>query len=151
MPTLTLAAICDGITTTLAAAPGIVRAQSFDELTEDYPDLPLLQVYWEGLDTDARADNDDRSSFGAGVRVTEVEIRCDVPCRQRSHLDEDMAEVVAIADALCTTLETQDRKAYFGVAGIKGFRWSMRRVNFERGDPLVVYPGLRLTLFVRVF
>lgn len=146
----TVAEICDAITTTLGATTGINRSQSYDELTEDFPDLPLLQVYPESADTDSQALNNDRLSFRAARRITDIEIICDIPCRQRSQLGEDMSAMVTITDAVIATLEAQTT-TLFGNTDIKGFHWRWERVIFARGNPEIAYVGVRFTLTIKTF
>ena len=145
---ITLAQICDAVKTTLGAATGIAKSQSYSELTEGIEDLPLLQVYPQAGETDI-AGSGDRTTFRAGVRQAEVLIHCDVLCRQRSHIDEDMAKTVEMVEAVQVVLEAQDVKPYFGLAGIKGYHWRWERVIFPYAG--VEYFGARFFLTVRVF
>lgn len=148
---ISITQMCDHVKETLGLAEGIMRAQSIGDLTEDYPDLPLMQVYWENSETDVMGGTADRSTFRGGVRVNETQVTVDVPCRQRSHIDEDITAVTEIADAIIDILDAQNVKPYFGLAGIQGFRWRCERVNFSRGDPNIIYPGLKFTIWLRVF
>ena len=149
--------LCNDIATTLGAAASINRVQGPAALSEDSPDLPMLQCYPVSGDTDAGntasagSGANDRTTFRAGVRVTETLLRVDIPCRQRSHLAEDMAAVVGIAQEVQDLLEAQKTKPYFGNATIKGFRWRWEYVNFQRGQQEIVYPGCRFDIYVRQF
>ncbi len=149
---ITIAQICNAIESTLGAATGISRSQSYDELTEGLPpgDLPLLQVYPETGEADV-AGATDRSTFRAGVRQTELVIVADLYARQRSHIGEDMAALVDGVDAVIDVLEAQDTKNYFGLAGVQAVRWRFERVTFVYGDPQLPYVGARFYLTVRVF
>jgi hypothetical protein len=148
--TVLVSEICDGIATTLGAATGIVVHQSYDELTEGWQDVPMLQCYPESGEVNALSDGS-QNTFRGGSRVHRMNIWVDVPCRVRSHIDEDMAAVVTILDALTAVMDAQKIKPYFTVPEIQGFHWTWTRVNFSRGDPAVVYPGIRLIIIVTVF
>lgn len=145
--------ICDAIAQTLSGASGLKAVESFSALKEAIPDCPVLRVYPEAAEGDVTAVNNDRASFRGGVRVQEVEIVCDVPCRQRSDLAEDSKATVEMADQLMDILEQQDTKPYFGLAGINGFRWRWERTVFMvgAGDGAVAHLGIRLRIFCRIF
>jgi hypothetical protein len=150
MTSITLAQILDAVEGTLATAPTLARSMSYDELTEGINDTPLLQVYPEAGDQDPTTAND-RTTFTAGVRQTNITINCDYYAQQRKHLGEDMAALVDGIDAMTNLFEAQDTKPYFGLIGIKAFHWSWQRVIFDYGDPAIVYVGARFTLLIRVF
>jgi hypothetical protein len=147
---ITLAQVVDAIETTLGAAVTVARSESYDELTEGIHDLPMLQVYPEAGSQDP-AGGTERTSFQAGVRQTEFTIHADYYARQRRDIGEDMNALVAGIDALQDVLEAQDTKPYFGLDGIRGFRWSWNRVVFVYGDPQMGYVGARFVVVVRVF
>lgn len=153
MPSITYGQVCDAVATTLGAAAGLVRVESFDELREGLNDLPVLRVWPEAAEGDSFSGRNDRTTFRGGSRVQEAEIVCDVPCRQRSQLDEDSQATVELADQLVTILEAQDTKPYFGLAGIKGFRWRWERTVFQvgTGDGMTQYLGLRLRIWCTLF
>jgi len=148
--TVLVSEICDGIATTLGSATGIVKAQSYDELTEGWEDVPMLQVYPESGEVDVLGDGS-QSTFRGGSRVTETLIHADVVCRQRSHLDEDMAKVVEMQEAVQSVLFDQHTRPYFGDGGIKGWRSRWEVVSFPRGDPQVTYLGVRFFVYLRWF
>jgi hypothetical protein len=150
MTTITLGQILDAIKTTLATAPTLARAMSYDELTEAIPDTPLLQVYPESGDQDPSG-NADRTTFKAGVRQTELVIHADYYAKQRANLGEDMGLLVDGIDAMTTIFEAQDAKPYFGLDGIKAFHWAWTRVLFDYGQSGVNYVGARFVITVRVF
>ena len=152
MGILTIAEICDAIDTTLGAATGISRSQSYDELTEGVHagDLPLLQIYPDSGEADIESGTD-RSTFRAGIRQTQFIIVADLYARQRSHIGEDMHALVDSIDAIIAVLEAQDTKDYFGQDGIQAFRWRFERVTFMYGDPQIPYVGARFYLTIRVF
>lgn len=151
MTTITLAQIMDAVEATLATAPTLARSQSFDDLSEGINDTPLLQVYPESWTQDAVHTGTDRTTFQGKVRQTEFVVNVDYYAQQRKHIGEDMAELVAGADALIAIFEAQDKKPYFGLMGIQAFHWIAQRVTFEYGDPAIKYVGYRVTLTVRVF
>ena len=154
---VTILAVCNGVEATLAPLiTGLARSQSMDELTEDYPDLPLMQVYWTGDDTDPNSVNNDRTTFGKHVSVTERVVNVDLIVRQRSQLGEDMAAVAANGELLIAALDAQTASPLFGVAGCKGLSYRVEYVTFQRGGSseggqAVLYVGVRAILTVRIF
>jgi len=148
--TVTLVQINDALTTTLATATGISVSQSYNELTEGIPvgDMPLLQVYFENLDCDPDVGTE-RRSFQGAIRTKVILFHADVFCRQRSNIGEDMAKVLETTDAIVDVLETQNRKAYFDLHGIKALDWRADRVTFDYAG--VLYAGIRFYITVYVF
>ncbi|RPI52770.1 MAG: hypothetical protein EHM56_08005 [Chloroflexi bacterium] len=144
--------ICDAIETTLAAATGLARSESYDELSEGMQDTPALQVYPESGSQDA-ATSTDRSTFRAGLQQEEAVIHADLYARQRSHIGEDMSSLVTMIDAMRAVLKAQKTGDAFGLAnkGIKACTWSWQRVTFTYGDPGVHYIGARFTIRLRMF
>ena len=147
---ITYAQICDAIALTLSAATTTPRTESYNELTEGIPDVPLLQVYPERAEQDPSG-NTDRTTFRAAVRQTVITIHADYYAHQRAHIGEDMAALVAGIDAITDEFEKQDSKPLFGLVDIQAFSWSWQRVTFEYGDPLQRYVGARFIITVRVF
>lgn len=148
---ITLAQICDAVTTTLGEATGLDFTQSYDELTEGMNDTPTLQVYPQSLNQDPTTAGTDRTTFQAGVRQTNIVIHADLYAVRRSHIGENMGALLPLIDAIVTILEAQDTKPYFGLVGLKAFTWSGERLNFDYGDPAQTYVGMRFTLTFRVF
>ena len=145
---ITLAQICDGIETALAAATTVARSQSYDELTEGVHDIPLLQVYPEGGSQDAGGATD-RFTFGGGVRQTQFTIHADYYAAQRSHIGEDMAALVDGIDAIQDELEAQDGTRFGFSNSNLAFRWEWTRVQFSYGE--ANYMGARFVITVTVF
>ncbi len=125
--------------------------QSLDELTEAYADTPMCQIYWDR--TEIISESTDRRSFRGGVREYDHTFNADIPCRQRSHIDEDMSAVATITEAVIGELEKQDTKPYFNQDGIKAFRWRCERVTFNpSSDPKgPFYVGVRFIITLRTF
>lgn len=149
----TYAQICDAVAATLSTVTQLVAVQSYDELTEDYPDTPCAQVYPQSGEVDAAAENNDRMTYGADVRVTDAQYMVDIPCAQRANLAEDMAAVVAVVDAVTAKLEAQTT-VLFGLADLKGLRWQWDRMTYSRGGDAtapVLYAGCRFTLWIKCF
>lgn len=149
MGSITIAQINTAVVETLGTAQGVTFTQDADELTEGMQDVPTLQVYWENLTSDARADNADRSTFSKGVIVTRLTFHADVLVRPRAHIGEDMAATIALASAVNDVLEAQTQKPYFGLAGIQAFTYTAERVTFDYGK--VSYAGTRFILTLTVF
>jgi len=150
----TLQAICNAIETTLA--PAITYTQSYNELKEGMPDQPTLQIYPNSGSSSPPSGND-RSSFQAKLRQTEIQIYADLYASARSEIGEDMALLLPLMEAMITEIEKQDTKPYFGLldaAGqyaIKGFSWSWQRVTFQYNDPMQLYVGARFIFNLRIF
>lgn len=152
MADITIAQMCDAIEGTLGAAASMERSQSYDELTDsvESADTPLLQVYWENTEC-ADASGTDRSSFQGGVRSKAFLFHADVLARQRSHIGEDMKKITEVAEEIQDILEgsAQDTKPYFGLDGIKAFRWRAERVQINyAGTPFM---GARFMIWVWVY
>ena len=159
MANITLNAIVDAVSDTLGTATTLNRSQSYDELTENIPDWPLLQVYWESFSPVSTDSGTDRRTFGGlggdedtPLRDKEIIVHADYYARPRSHIDEDMKAVVDGADALLDILETVDVTPFFGLDGIKA--WSLQsatRSTFIYNDPQTPYAGVRFVIAIRVF
>jgi len=155
MPSVTISDICDGIASTFESDVDIATVQSYDELTESInrADLPLIQVYWEAIQW-ATTGNTDRTTFGGGVRSKMATIHVDLYAAPRSHLNENMGDLVSQIDSIIAVLETEDAPPFFGVSGIKNFDVaSIDRVVFEytSGASPVWYMGARIVLNLWVF
>ena len=154
---VTVAAIIDGITTTLAAATGITSGLSYDELLEGLPgvNLPAIQVYPDSFNPDPGSGTD-RTTFQAGVQLQELIVYVDVYARTRSQIAQDMKAVVDTLDSLITVLQAQETPPFFGVLAtvptdkhpIKSFRWSWKRTVFVFGTQK--YMGGRFTIILRI-
>jgi hypothetical protein len=150
MATTTTAQICDAIESTLGAAAGVSRSESYDELSDGVTETPTLQVYWESTEEDISGSTD-RTSFRAGMRQDEHLFHGDLYVRQRSHIGEDMQKLVEMKDAIDAVLVAQTDKPYFGLAGIQAFHWRAERVTFVYGDPQIPYVGIRYYITIRTF
>ena len=151
MSTISLAQICDAIESELSAATTVTRSQSYDKLTEGAHDLPMLQVYPEACDPVSTDSATDKLTLGGSPphRQETYTIFADYYARQRSHIGEDMKALVDGIDAITARLEAQNTCPPFGLAGIRTFQWSWRRVAFDYGK--VKYMGARFTIILRVF
>jgi len=153
MADVTLVSINNAIEVALSAAPGIVRSQSYNELTEGIHDVPLLQVYWDDLplvDSDSTPGQTDRMTFGGenARRQYTLVYFADLYAASRKEIGEDMGRLLPIVDEFITILESQTCPP-FGVEGVKSFQWSAKRVTFEYNK--VKYVGARFTLYIRLF
>lgn len=144
-----ITAINGAIETTLATATGLTYTKNYDELEEDMPDTPTLEVYWVETLTDPTS-NTTQTSFRGVVRQTRITFNADLYARQRSHIGEDMGALLPLIDAIQTVLEAQRVEPYFGQAGIKAIEsWAGQMLTFERAN--VTYTGARFIIRVRVF
>jgi len=148
---LTTAAICDAVESVLGAVTGIVRSQSYDELTEGIQDVPLLQV-WPASGAPVSTDSGTHKfTLGkdADFAIQEtVTIYADLWARQRSHIGEDMSALVTALDNICAELRKQDCPP-FDLEGLQSFQWSWVVGTSEWAKQL--YLRARFTLVFRVF
>lgn len=145
---VTYDAILDGIADELDEIATLNVVQKYDAMSEDFHDCPMAQVYADAGETDAFSENE-RSTFGAVLRVHEFAVVADIACRLRGNLDDDMKAVVDMAESVQTKLEEQKKRPFFGQTGIKAFRWRWERATFQRGDSQ--YVGLKLRVTVRLW
>jgi hypothetical protein len=148
--------IVDSIETTLSAAASLRRSQSYDELTEGIHEYPTLQVYPSSNTGSSWNSQTDRLTFGGPVptggvvekhvSVKEYIIHADLYARQRSHINEDMEQLVDTINELEDILDTQEYP-YFGRDDLYSWRWSWNQVTFEYAG--VMYLGARFIITVR--
>ena len=155
MASVTISAICDGIAATFAADVDIITVQSYNQLTESINrgDLPLIQVYWESIQW-ATTGNTDRTTFGGGVRSKNLTIHVDLYAAPRSHLNENMGDLVDQIDSIIGVLEEENAPPFFGVDGIKNIDIaSIDRVVFEytSGTSPIWYMGARIVLNMWIY
>ena len=147
--------ICDAIDTTLGevlvTAGVLVRSQSFDELTEGMNDPLTLQIYPEEESNVNAIGGTQQRTFGSDpVIEEEITIHADFYAKARANIGEDMAALVTGIDAIRDNLKTQ-HCPIFGLAALKTFQWSWRRVVFNYGEPELKYIGAQFVLRFRVF
>ena len=144
------AEILTAIATTLSDATGIQSTKGFDELTEGIPptECPRLQVYPNTVEVDART-RTDRTTFKGGVKQWDLEVFVDHFARPLSYIALDFTAMVEGLDSLTDVFEDQETPPFFGIADIKAFRWSWKRMTLKYGDML--YRGGRFTLKIRIF
>ena len=147
--------ICNAIDTALGealvTAGVLVRSQSFDELTEGMNDPQTLQIYPEEESNVNVTGRTQQSTFGSDpVIEEEITIRADYYAQARANIGEDMAALVTGVDAIRANLKTQ-HCPIFGLAALKTFQWSWRRVVFNYGEPELKYIGAQFILKFRVF
>jgi hypothetical protein len=146
---VTLAELTDAVADTLADAASLGSTQSYNEITEGAVDLPSLQVFPLSFAEDSSGGETDRKTFQAGVRVKDIGIRINVFAAIRQNLAENMTAYVTLMDELIDIIEAQDTKPYFGLEGIKSFRWNFEHVIFEHGAMKIV--GAQLDIVLGVF
>lgn len=154
MTSIKISEIITGVKTTLATVSltgDTIVAQEPDDFTEGIVDSAILQIYPALGDTDPFGSND-RRSFQAAVRATQVVVHADLYARQRSNIDEDMVAVVNGMDGIIDKLEEQTT-VLFGLPKekVKAFKWHWEHVTFVYGDPEVKYAGVRFILTITVF
>lgn len=153
---VTISQIDTAIAETMRTVVGVKRVEdaaqpNIDEggLTEAFVDLPLIQVYWQRNDTSAGSGTD-RATFVGGVRVNQMLFHVDVFAKQRGNLAEDAAKALELAEAVISVLEAQNTKPYFGLEGIKAFRYVADYTTFG-ADNGPRYAGVRFAIEVTVF
>ena len=155
MGTYILGDIVNAVETTVSVALSLRRSQSYDELTEGIHEYPLLQVYPSGNTGTAWNSETDRYTFRGPVgpdpaahhSVKEYLINVDVYARQRSHINEDMKQVVDTVNEIEDILDDQ---AYpvFGRDDIFSTHGAWNYVMFDYGG--VLFAGARFIITVRV-
>lgn len=137
------AAIAD----TLGTATGLVTSQDHTELTEQIPDLPLLQCYWLETRTDPTSGTAQRSFRGA-VREKSLIFRADLFARQRSHIAEDMTELMQMVSEIQRVLEAE-KEDRFGLGTAVTYEdWFGRQVDFQYDN--YIYLGARFEIKLRI-
>ena len=155
MGTYVLGTVVKAVATTLSAAASLKRTQQYDEISEGMQDSPTLQVWPAGNTGTSWNSQTDRLTFRGPIgadpaaqhSVKEYTIHADVYCRQRAHINEDMAQVVTTVNEIEDIL---DDLAYplFGLGSMYSFRWSWNYVTFDYGG--VMYVGARFVITVRM-
>jgi len=79
--------------------------------------------------------------------IKEYTIHADLYARQRSHINEDMAQLVTTVNQLENILDAQPCPP-FGMDEIVSFQWSWSQVVFDYGG--VGYLGARFLITVRL-
>ena len=152
MAVYTIADLILAIATTLGAAPSLTRTQyagttaAVSRLTEGMDDLPALQVYPEANTTTDWTGETDRVTLSGKHSIKEYTIHADLLARQRSQIDEDMAQLVTSIDEFEAILDNMTYPL-FARLYITSFQWSWHRVVFEYAN--VKYVGARFLLVVR--
>ena len=147
--TLTLAQICDGIDVIVAEVSGVLRSESYDELSNAPQDDYVVQVYpvsWASQPI----------TFRGGMNDASPVIRVDLIGRQRRELGADMGGLIAVADEMNTALIVQQMAdPPFAVSGLKkGWTWTAEYVVFDFGmvgTQPVQRVGVRYVLTLRTF
>lgn len=153
---VTVKQICDAIDSSLGqaliASGDLVDSQNFDELADGINDERILQIYPEEESPVSMGSGTQKLTFGDTPFIDEeIVIHADYYARQRSHIGEDMAQLVSGVDAIRTNLKGQNCPNPFGLVGIANFQWSWQRVVFSYGGPEVNYIGARFRLVLRTF
>lgn len=147
---ITYAQIMNAMKTTLAAVPGVVKVEAYDNLSESIQDMPLIRLYPEKAAV--LSEEAGQNTFGKGVQTTNLIVKGQVYVRQRSHIDEDHKAQIDMLDIISTTLESLSRP-YFGVQGVQALGWEFELVTFTQGEgqSITRYPGLNFTLRLKIF
>lgn len=152
MAIYTLADLVLAIATTLGAAPSLVRTQyagttaAASRMTEGMADVPTLQIYPEANTTTDWTGETDRVTLSGKHSIKEYMIHADLLARQRSQIDEDMAQLLTSIDELENILDTQVYPL-FARSYITSFQWAWSRVVF--GYAGADYVGARFVLVIR--
>ena len=146
-----LATLLDNIETTLVAAASIDLSQSYDELEENIPETPILQVYPNSCLTVSTGSNTDRLTFGGttgGVVQKTYEISVDLFVQQRKFISQEMEALVDLIEELEDILVAQPKCNCFGDTNVGSFQWRWDRVSFKYSGADFV--GVKIILTVRM-
>jgi hypothetical protein len=151
---LSITTINTAITDTLSSASGLSFTQDFDELGEGIVDTPLLQVYWQGTQTDVVQETD-RTTFGKGIAQSRITFNADLYATQRMEIGQDMGVLLPLVDAIHAELDSQV-SPLFGITDVNGANiiktlepWNANFVIFEYAG--FSFVGARFVISVRVF
>lgn len=149
---VTYGTLCKSVADALKTVDAIKRVYNYDELAESVTDAPMVQVYPDSGSVDASGDTD-RTTFSAGVRITQFTVIIDGYARRRSHLAEDMREQMKLIDAIDGLLVTQVNKPFFNNKAIQAFSWKWERAMLEYGggERAEQYAGCRFTLQLIIY
>jgi hypothetical protein len=154
--TVTVKQICNAIDDTLGQvlvdAGNLTVSQDYDELTEGMQDERVLQIYPEEQSPTSIGSETQKITLGDDPFIDEeLIIHVDYYARQRSHIGEDMAQLVDGIDEIRANLKTQNCPNPFDLEGIANFQWSWQRVIFNYGEPELKYIGARFRLALRTY
>ena len=147
---VTLMAMCDAISDTLATATGIESTKGFDEITTAIPadQCPRIQVYTDSIGPAPDAGQTSQATFNMSVQPLDIPIFVDLYARKRSWIWLDMEAMLTSANALVDVIQAQ-RKPYFGMSYIQSFSWTFKRGVMQYGKSM--YMGGRFIITARVF
>lgn len=148
MTIITYSDISKSVASALTLATGVKRVEAHDEMSENVPVTPMLQVYPESGETDTVGEND-RAVFNAAIRRSQTVIHVDGFARQRSYLGADIAAAVALVDAVDAVLIAQKATPFFGLADIQGFRWNWQRQNWKVNE--IDYAGVKFIITLWIY
>jgi len=150
---LSIKSICDaieGAMDDLVTSGDLVVVQNFDELSEGMNDENVLQIYPESGGPVSGDSETHKFTLGTDpVIIEDATIHLDYYARQRSHLGEDMAQLVTGLDVIRAKIKSECTVcSIFGI-DVKNFQWDWNRfvITYAECD----YVGVRFTLKVRIF
>lgn len=150
----TITQVVTDVSGLIRSAMAELRTQDLSQLTESIPDTPLIQVYPEEGEASATSGTD-RKTFGGGpktpVRVRPLTMHIDIYGRQRSDIGQDLLQATNVLDGVLQALEGQNDLPFFGNVGIRSFKYTWKRAQFEYGDPKQSYVGYRIILVTTIF
>ena len=150
---LSIETICDAIKTeftTLITSGDLVAIQNFDELTEGINDQNVLQIYPESGGPVSGNSETHKFTLGSDpVIIEDMVIHLDYYARQRSHLGEDMAQLVTGLDVIRAKIKEECTAcSIFGI-DVKNFQWEWNRFVITYAEADIV--GVRFILRIRIF
>ncbi len=146
---ITEAQVCDAIAGTFRTQIPSLSVQSYNQLTDGIPEMPLLQVYWWKFIEDAATETD-RAAAQHAVTISDDTYRLDLYAKTRSELREDVPAVMEMLSKMREAVYAQ-QTTYFGLTAIKSMKWQGQYAVLRYGDPLTSYAGARITLTIRIF
>ncbi len=144
---ITEAQVCDAIAGTFRTLIPTLSVQSYNQLTDGIPELPLLQVYWWKFIEDAATETD-RAAPQHTVTISDDTYRLLLYAKTRSELSEDMPVVMDMVSNMRGAVYAQ-QSTYFGLPAIKSMKWQGQYAVLRYGGE--AYAGAQIILTIRIF
>lgn len=153
MSPVTIAQINTALHNTLSTISGLALSQDYDDLTESLNEYPVMQVYFVSKDNTIASDTS-KNTFGSGatgppIRQTTITFHVDLHVTPRNFINQIFEQTYPLIDAIDLVFEQQYNTPFFGLDGIKAYRYRCEFVNFTYGN--VETNGVRWFIEVDVF
>jgi hypothetical protein len=145
--------IVEKIASILEGIPEFRQVQRNLTLTEDIPELPLIQVYWNSNSPLVISGDNNKITFSSSTKPpivgTKVEIKVDIYISQRSQLGVELTKMINILDQVDQIFYQKLSTPILNMQGVKGFSYAAERVVFKVGD--YSYSGISIVISLNVF